>query len=1759
MSEERSRKAAKGWLSRVSEKMESLCAIPVDKRKGEWKLEASVVLGEFDKRLAAFDDAQAAVEVVIDEEKLLDDIQKSGMYRDSVCMLRARLAAAQQDEAVTTSSRTGAEVNLPKLNLPTFDGNVERWLLFWESFDACVHSSDLPDIQKLSYLRSLLKGEAAKSIGGLALTAANYGAAIDILKKRYGRPEKLVFLHIQSLLNLKEPNLVALQDSLLSHIRSLEALDVGGDKYGVILTPLVLSKLPEDVRMEWARTSEGHEGDLCHLLEFLNSEIRRRERSGHCASMGVTATGVRAQSGVLSVHPKQVKSQPAAGVVTRQGSRQYRCSPPAAAAALSASAKPGARCGVCSQGHLTAKCHELAKLSGHERHLAVRNSGLCFRCLMPGHRAAQCGTVCANCNGEHHAVLCYQMVRPMPKCDKTSDVNLSCTTGSLCTLLPTAQVTVKGAHGDVRATVLFDTGSNMSYVSSALVRKCAPELIATKDVAYSAFGGSESGTKQRNIYCVEMSGAHVLGAAPVQVEAAEVPVICNPLRRPSIPDSVLAAFGNLELADRRSHDSELSVDILIGLDNYWDLMMTGCVRSDLGPVAQQTVFGWVLSGATRSPSDEPAGTGHQLLLMSDVSEARLRQFWELDAIGICPQEGSLESDPVLVGFESSVCFKDGRYEVELPWKPQVQRQELCLEDNRQAAEVRLHSLSRKLGKDPQLQAAYDSALEEMETEGIISEVSETDVNDAPVFYLPHRPVVRASSSTTKVRPVFDASAKGPNLVSLNDCLESGPCLLSDLVGVLIRFRRWRFAVTADIRKAFLMIRLCPRDQNVHRFLWNHKGKIRTMKFLRVTFGVNCSPFLLAATIRHHLKGFPPSNTITELEENMYVDDLLSGADTEEEACALLAEAREVLGQAGMELTKLGSNSSVVLDKGSGLCPDDQCRKVLGVKWDPTDDAFLPEGVDIPTDVVVTKRVILSFLARMFDPLGLLTPYVMTVKRLFQETWRLGLDWDQEVPEDIKARFLSWLAGLSLVKETSVPRSYCAGGWDDVRATEVHVFSDASEAGYGAVVYLRLTLTDGSVVTPLVMSRARVAPLKRVTLPRLELLGALLAARLLSFVLQALKLPPETRYRCWTDSTIVLCWIRGEPTRWKQFVRNRVSEIHNLTDPAMWAHCPGRDNPADLVTRGVFAAELTGCAFWFSGPDWLREFDSGDGVLSRDAMLPEDWESVAARVVSESVAAGCVAAESVAAESVAARSVAAGVASESVAAGDVAAGTAAAMSTATESVLVTVVSGSTPEPVVDVERFSSLTRAVRIVGLVLKFVRLLKCRSPAARRKLGLGVTLSDGETREAQAFLIRVAQTQAYPEECAALGKGRAVPRSSPISSLCPFVDDAGLIRVRSRLTNTDMSLGDRCPVLVPKGHLADLLIRFQHERLKHSGVDTLLTSLRCEYWIVGVRRAAKRVKRTCLACQRQDAVALNAPVAPLPAVRTSKAPPFAVTGVDFCGPLFVLPKKKVYVCLFTCAVTRAVHLELVDSLALADFLLAFRRFCARRGTPSTIYSDNARTFSAASVALRAELGAACPEWKFIAPRAAWWGGWWERLVRSVKSSLRKTLGKSCLTRVELETCLIEVEACVNSRPLTFVGDEPDGCFPLTPSHFLSGRLAGTRLAVEDDSQQVTSTVLRERDLECKRLLAKFWAVWQGDYLRSLPHSVRKFKSRGRLQVGSVVLIHEEGLPRMRWVMGVVCKLHPGSDGVIRAADVRTAGGVRTRAVQRLHDLEMLE
>lgn len=344
--------------------------------------------------------------------------------------------------------------------------------------------------------------------------------------------------------------------------------------------------------------------------------------------------------------------------------------------------------------------------------------------------------------------------------------------------------------------------------------------------------------------------------------------------------------------------------------------------------------------------------------------------------------------------------------------------------------------------------------------------------------------------------------------------------------------------------------------------------------------------------------------------------------------------------------------------------------------------------------------------------------------------------------------------------------------------------------------------------------------------------------------------------------------------------------------------------------------------------------------------------------------------------------------------------------------------------------------------------------------------------------------------------------------------------------------------------------------------MNSVLVHLRDHYWIVSARSICKKVKHQCVSCRRHDSRAAKESMAHLPEIRVRPAPPFSVTGLDHGGPLFCcdMPGRKFYILLFTCAVTRAIHLELVDSLSGETTHQAIRRFMARRGAPSVIMSDNAKNFKFVSEIIRHSFGPDGPRWRFIPPLSPWWGGFWERLIGLVKQGLRKAIGRRNLSFMELETVLQEIEMVLNSRPLTFVGDGLEDGEVLTPAHFLIGRKIMSKVDIDEDS--VTGARSNAIDLisrwECQsEALEKFWHFWSSNYLRNLPPFKGSSGKRG-IQVGEVVLIRDEMYPRLKWPMGLVMKVFPGLDGLSRVVELKTSKGILIRPIQKLHSLEVV-
>ncbi|XP_077508435.1 uncharacterized protein LOC144119764 [Amblyomma americanum] len=471
-----------------------------------------------------------------------------------------------------------------------------------------------------------------------------------------------------------------------------------------------------------------------------------------------------------------------------------------------------------------------------------------------------------------------------------------------------------------------------------------------------------------------------------------------------------------------------------------------------------------------------------------------------------------------------------------------------------------------------------------------------------VYYMPHQPVFRSESTTTRLRVVFDASSHAPDKVSLNDHLEKGPKLIGDLVRILVRFRLHEVALVADIEKAFLQIGVRPEDRDALRFLWYRSTPVAQEPLPSVEEWI-------MSTLLHHFdkqKG-ALKETAGILKDSFYVDDLVTGAKSEHEALKIATEAAGIVRNAGMRLRKWMSNSITVRKalRNEDCGASEETQKVLGLHWTPTTDrmGISLAGVLNTISTENTKRGVLQASASVFDPLGLVSPFVIRAKILFQRMWERGIEWDEQLPSDLKAEWTSWCSDLSSLRQLCFPR--CTAPNDQL-SWQLHIFCDASPTAYGCCAYLRIGEDSGTVIVNLILAKSRVAPLKALSLPRLELMAAVIGTRMATYRRGAIDHQLNVSFL--TDSMITLHWIRSTAKNWKPFVQNRVTEIQSASNPESWRHYPGSHNPADCLTRGMKAESLCNSKIWWHGPEWLEK--SASSWPKTQSALPCSPEVVA---------------------------------------------------------------------------------------------------------------------------------------------------------------------------------------------------------------------------------------------------------------------------------------------------------------------------------------------------------------------------------------------------------------------------------------------------------------------------------------------------------------------------------------------------------------------
>ena len=1175
----------------------------------------------------------------------------------------------------------------------------------------------------------------------------------------------------------------------------------------------------------------------------------------------------------------------------------------------------------------------------------------------------------------------------------------------------------------------------------------------------------------------------------------------------------------------------------------------------------------MLSGPTDVSSQQASSvnivTSHTLKIdaqveLTDRLDATLKKFWELESLGINSDESS-----VLENFDDEVSFQNGRYQVSLPWK----QPHPILPDNYHLSKKRLHGLLRRLRQHPSVLKEYDATIRDQLNKGIVERVSMPEHRSTcEVHYMPHHAVIRQDKQTTKLRVVYDASAKsdGP---SLNDCLFTGPKFGQNIMDIILRFRTHKVALVADIEKAFLMVSMCEKDRDVLRFIWvdditKDEPELIHLRFTRVVFGVSSSPFLLNATIGHHLSKYSTvlTGTVKKISRSIYVDDVAYGAETEDLAYDLYTESKSMLKEGGFNLRKFVTNSSVLQKR----LDDQECMlqppsidplgstedesytkstlgitqpanagetKVLGVRWDPVLDCLVFDFREVATQAAnlePIKRHIVGVATRFYDPVGFVSPVTIRFKMLFQELCEAKLDWDEPLPPYLLRKWQDLVSSLNQAQPMCIPRYYFEDTFPTDSVIRLHGFCDASKKAYAAVVYLSVE-TSSCCVRKFVACKTRVAPLKEQTIPRLELLSALLLTKLMASVSSALE--PELTLgepSYFTDSKVSLYWIKGQAKEWKPFVQNRVDQIRSSTLIDQWQHCPGAENPADIPSRGIDPHQLQSCPLWLSGPNLLPE---GDTSSDHDdpTTMPDECKLEQRK------------------------------------------------SKKTHTLLTPANGGTEPKigKSIKCEDFGSKGQLLRVTCYVLKFIKLLRQRASGIQTGTLTTTMAPCMDLQEAENYWLKDMQATLETRP-----KFKIWQQQFGL-----FRDDSGIWRCGGRLANAQIPFSTKHPILLDsQHHLTTLIVQDAHARLMHNGVRETLTELRSRYWIVRGRSFVRKILHQCVLCRRFEGRAFHPPPPPpLPSFRVNQAPAFAYTGVDYAGPLYIretreLENTKVWICLYTCCVVRAIHLEVVPDMTAQSFIRSFKRFTSRRGFPVKVVSDNAKTFKSASKvlarivkhpALEQYLTDHCIQWSFNLEKAPWWGGIFERMVRSVKRCLRKTIGRGRLTLDELTTAVTEVEMIVNSRPLTYFSTE-DVEEPVTPSHLIAGRRLmslpdGPYHTDMDDIVGTSHSDLTKRLIHLNNVLEHFWKRWRKEYLLELRDSHRHVKLRpngSTISIGSVVLVHDADRPRGFWKIAKVEDVLTGADGQVRGATVRIhSSGNRSillrRPVQLLYPLEV--
>ena len=1654
------------------------------------------------------------------------------------CISLSKQISRQPDSAPiasTSNSFSGGNItvesrmsdNLPKINIPIFEGNILDWPKWRDTYVSVIHSNEqLSLTHKFHYLSTSLRGLASNVINHIKIQADSYGLAWTALTEAFDNKRMLANAYLNQILSFKPLSGKPTVDSLKSFM----------NKISDNIATFKLLNIPDEgdfllfylaVRCLDASTREQFEVANKHVafptFDLLNKFIKDRclaLQFSQCISSTSVDQDIPGKRDVKPIKP----SFKAFVAKDQNFTNKYSAS----------NQNNTKRCFICQSNiHPLRECPVFKSASVEKRHDFIKNWKGCRNCLANNHSTHHCESTwrCKECSGKHNSLLHFpkpvgvnnygqQNVDENVHQPSTSFAGtLSAVSNKHLTpteprvILGTIIAEFKNIQGQfVSFRGLVDCGSEHSFITIKCVNKLGLTFEPTSKTISGIGETIFEGAKGR-VSC-HMRPKNQ-SASIFNFEAIVVRNITGYLPSINVPAICATKFSKYDLADPHFWRPG-PIDFLLGADLYANVISGGPITIEQHlPKMFPSIFGNIIMGPIIDQgSSNPYINSLLVTKSNDDLNENLSKFWELEEVPcskqvLAPEEEWCENHFIETHRRSAT----GQYVIQLPFKSDVPD----LRESGHTALKRFHNLEFKLKKNENLYSQYrDFMIEYVQLDHMSPTISNSS------YIIPHHAVTKEDRNKIKLRVVFDASAKTRE-GSLNEFLHAGPKLQNDIRNILLNWRTHAVVIVADIVKMYRQIIVNEKDRCFQHIYWRDDPSDALQKFelKTLTYGMTCSPWLALRVLKQLIKdeGSPYPNASNIITHDIFIDDVVSGAKTVTEALKFQSELIDLLNKGGFELKKWASNNKKVLEKVndnnnssepiSFIHETEPTLKILGLIWFPDEDCF-SYRIKIEQPLIFTKRRILSLVASLYDPLCFLAPTTILMKHFIQLLWKANVGWDDTIPSEIQKSWIQIIHELPLLSKLRIPRFVC----DNHPSTSYQLigFADASSKAYCATIYIRIIQSD-KISVHLLTSKTRLAPVKTVSIPRLELCGVVLLAKLyksLTFFINRLD-KSVLNPIFFTDSSVVLGWLNTLPCNLKVFVANRVSEVLDLTAFSSWRHVSTKQNPSDIASRGMLPSQILSSDLWWKGPSWLElpEKQWPKSLIDLNIDLPE---MKGPQISLHSTSYSCL------------------------------------VDTAW------------------MNRFSNYFTLIRVSSRIMRMFHNYK--NPHSK----ITGEIKQNEFHSSLMRLIKLIQQQYFGH------RNQPCYESTIIkySSLDIFIDDVGILRVGGRLRHAPLPLNQKHPILLPKKcHFSKLLVDMYHYTYMHPGRLFLQGIIQLKYWIPGLRTLIQERLFHCITCYKHKAKTHEVKMGDLPSYRFFYGNAFVHVGTDFAGPIMLReslrrksPLSKGYLCLFVCLSTKALHLELVTNLTTECFLAAFNRFVARRGLPTAIYSDNGKTYVGAANKMKefwewyqatstldtivkhsSKVGV---QWHFMPAYSPNFSGMAEAGVKSTKTLLRKVVGDACLSYEEAFTLLHKIEAILNSRPLGPLSADPTENNYLSPGHFLIGRPL-----VANPEPSVLN--MRENTLSrwqlVQRMSEHFWNKWRIEYLSTLQNRVKWHKYRPNhpeLKVDDIVLIKEDNVPPLRWPMGRIVEVHPGKDNHVRVATIQTASSTFKRPIRKL-------